>query len=279
MALGNEKGEYQRFAREPTASVWFQWFMTGCKRRMGQDWRPNTAISNVLLHKVLSYSELKYKAAETFDETADWIVAGAYYATCYVCSLRGPEGLLVDLEVLPENIVQENRNEVTVPLLGKVKGETDARQHLLHSVAVTSSNIPIKLWYQRMLQVHQGYGRATEPAICCKDGFQLTSRVLNLKLWEALTKNWEETPSLFLSNVKGVDAIEVHFNVYRSFRRGSNSRASIEQGLNKLVTDTVNCWKVLEKAGGSRPGHGSMSQYYADANLLKKVHLRYTFAM
>jgi hypothetical protein len=66
MALGNERGEYQRFAREPAAPVWFQRFMTGCKRRMGQDWRPNKAISNVSLHKVLSFCELKYKAAETF---------------------------------------------------------------------------------------------------------------------------------------------------------------------------------------------------------------------
>jgi hypothetical protein len=153
--------------------------------------------------------------------------------------LLGPEGLLVDLAVLPENIDQENRNKITVPLLGKVKGETDARQHLLHSVTVTSSNILIKLWYQRMLRVHQGYGRVQGPAICCRKGFQLTSRVLNFKLWEALTKAWEEIPSLFLSNVKGVDDIEVHFNVYCSFRRGSNSRA-IEQGLDKSVTDTVN---------------------------------------
>jgi hypothetical protein len=91
----------------------------------------------------------------------------------------------VDLAVLPENIDQENRNEITVPLLGKVKGETDARQHLLHSVAVTSSNIPIKLRYQIMPRVHQGYGRVQVPAICCRKGFQLTLRVLNLKLWEA----------------------------------------------------------------------------------------------
>jgi hypothetical protein len=46
---------------------------------MGQDWRPNTAISNVLLHKLLNYCELKYKAAETFDIMTDWIVAGTYF--------------------------------------------------------------------------------------------------------------------------------------------------------------------------------------------------------
>ncbi len=78
--------------------------------------------------------------------------------------------------------------------------------------------------------------------------------------------------------VNGVDDIEVHVAVYRSFRRVSDSLA-IEQGLDKSVTDTVNLCKVRERAGGSRPGHGSMSQYCADANLFKKVHLRYTFAM
>jgi hypothetical protein len=99
MALGNERGEYQRFAREPTASVWFQRFTTGCKRRMGQDWRPNTALSNVLMHKLLEFCENQYKAAKSYDKTAEWIVAGTYFATCYVCSLRGPEGLLVDQAV------------------------------------------------------------------------------------------------------------------------------------------------------------------------------------
>jgi hypothetical protein len=278
MALGNERGEYQRFAREPTASVWFQRFMTGCKRRMGQDWRPNTALSNVLMHKLLEFCESQYKAAESYDETAEWIVAGTYFATCYVCSLRGPEGLLVDQAVLPEHIEQEDLDVITVPLLGKVKGESHARQHLLHSVALTSSGIPMKLWYLRLLRVHRGYGRTKGPAICDKDGFQLGSRDLNLKFWEALTHIWEQAPKLFLSNIKTADDIELHFNVYRSFRRGSDSRA-IEQGLDKTVTDTVNRWKVIERSGGSKPGHGSMSQYYADANLLKKVHLKYTFAM
>jgi hypothetical protein len=32
MALGNKREEYKRFAREATTSVWFQHFMSGCKR-------------------------------------------------------------------------------------------------------------------------------------------------------------------------------------------------------------------------------------------------------
>jgi hypothetical protein len=278
MALGNERGEYQRFAREPTASVWFQRFMTGCKRRMGQDWRPDMAISNVLLHELLSYCETRFKSAKTFDGVAEWIVAGTYFATCYVCSLRGPEGLLVDLAVLSQSINQEDDNEITIPLLGRVKGESQVRQHLLHSVAVTSSGIHLKNWYLHLLRVQQGYGRNEGPAICDKDGFQLRTQVLNLKLWEGVVNIWERSPKLFMDNIRSVEEVELKFNVFRSFRRGSDSRA-IEQGLDRTVTDTVNRWKVVERAGGSRPAHGSMSQYYADARLLKKVHHKYTYAM
>jgi hypothetical protein len=64
---------------------------------------------------------------------------------------------------------------------------------------------------------------------------------------------------------QSVDGIESQLNVYRSFRRGSDSKA-IEQGLDKTVTDNVNRWKVLEGAGVLKPGHGSMSQYYTDAS-------------
>jgi hypothetical protein len=278
MALGNERGEYQRFAREPTASVWFQRFMSGCKRRMGQDWRPNTAISNELLHEQLSFCETKFKTAKTYDEVADWIVAGTYFATCYVCSLRGPEGLLVDLSVLTLSINQERDDEITIPLMGRVKGETQVRQHLLHSVAVTSSRVHLKSWYLHLLCVHQVYGRNEGPAMCDKDGFQLRTQALNLKLWEGLVHIWERSPKLFMDNIRTAEEVELKYNVFRSFRRGSDSRA-IEQGLDRTVTDTVNRWKVVERAGGSRPVHGSMSQYYADAKLLKKVHHKYTYAM
>jgi hypothetical protein len=113
--------------------------------------------------------EAKYKAAVSFDEAADWVVAGTYFATCYVCSLRGPEGLLVDLGVLHESFEQGGPNGMTVPLLGKVKGESHARQHRFHSVAVTSSRIQIKLWYLRLLRVHKAYGQTRGPAVCDKD--------------------------------------------------------------------------------------------------------------
>jgi hypothetical protein len=278
LSLGNEKGEYQRFAREATASVWYQRFSQGCKKRMGQDWRPNRALSNELVHRLLAVCKERYKSSDTFDTSADWVIAGSYFATGYVCSLRGPEGLLVDLEELPGMIIQTNPDEIVIFLLGKVKGETNARHHKLFSVAVTSSGIDIKNWYQRSLVVHHHYGRTTGPAMCDSKGLQLLTRDLNLKFWEALGEVWQQEPELFGPDIKTFADIELIYNVFRSLRRGSDSRA-IEQGLSESVINTVNRWHLVEKSGGARPVHRSMNQYYADANLLKAVHLEYTASM
>jgi hypothetical protein len=278
LSLGNEKGEYQRFAREATASVWYQRFSQGCKKRMGQDWRPNRAISNELVHRLLVFCEERYKSSDSFDKTANWIIAGTYFATGYVCSLRGPEGLLVDLEELPAMVNQSNPDEIVIPLLGRVKGETNARHHKLISVATTSSVIDIQTWYRRSISVHRAYGRTRGPAMCDSEGLQLFTRDLNLKFWEALGKIWQQEPELFLSDIKTLPDIELVYNVFRSLWRGSDSRA-IEQGLSESVINTVNCWHLVEKPGGARPAHRAMNQYYEDANLLEVVHLKYTASM
>jgi hypothetical protein len=51
---------------------------------------------------------------------------------------------LLDPSILPESIKHGDPNKITVPLLGKVKGESHRCQHLLYSMAGTSSKIPIK---------------------------------------------------------------------------------------------------------------------------------------
>jgi hypothetical protein len=57
MAMGNEKGRYQRFSADPCGSLWFYRFVTGCRHRMGMDWRPNEAMSLDLVLTVLNQAE------------------------------------------------------------------------------------------------------------------------------------------------------------------------------------------------------------------------------
>ena len=42
----NQGTTYSRLAApDPCGSLWFQRFVVGCKKQMGQDWRPNRAVS------------------------------------------------------------------------------------------------------------------------------------------------------------------------------------------------------------------------------------------
>ena len=87
-SVGDDKGKnYQRLARDPCGLLCFLCFVQGCKRRMGQNWRPNRAIGVNLMRELLAGIEDHMKCAENDEERDKWIMAGGYFCFCYVTSL------------------------------------------------------------------------------------------------------------------------------------------------------------------------------------------------
>lgn len=277
LAMVGEDGRSRRFTTDPTSSEWFSQFTQGCKRRMGQDWRPDQAMSSELMLSLMEEIDARVARSTHFQEAADWITAGAYFITCYVLSLRGSEGLLLDLAGLRDRFTRDPSDVVTIALLGKVKGEHHVRQHLLPSVNVTSSGLQIKIWIKKLLTVRQREGRWEGPAICGRTGEVLSTAFLNDLFHESLISIFDHKPHLFLGDIKGADEIETKYNVFRSFRRGSDTRA-IAQGVAKLDIQVVNRWKGVERGKGMRPNM-TMEHHYADVNFLTDSFLRYTRAM
>jgi hypothetical protein len=107
---------------------------------------------------------------------------------------------------------------------------------------------------------------------------QLSTRVLNALFVECLCEILDEQPALFLANIKNAGDVETWYNVFRSLRRGSNSRA-LSQGISDTCTSVINRWHLKEKAKGKMPSFTNMPQYYADINLLTENFLIYTFGM
>ena len=141
LAMVGDDGRSRRFTTDPTASEWFSLFTQGCKRRMGQDWRPDQAVTADLMVALGNEVETRISSSSCFQEAADWVTAGTYFMVCYVFSLRGSEGLLLDLAGIRDHLARDPEDRTTVTLLGKVKGEHHVRQHLLPSVSVTSSHL------------------------------------------------------------------------------------------------------------------------------------------
>lgn len=277
LSIADDKGSsYQRIAKDPCGSLWFQRFMLGCKKRMGQDWRPNQAISVELVHELLQGCEKRSRSASVIKERHKWVLAGGYFCVCFVLSLRSPEGLMADLEGLLQFYDQTSPN-IVVPLLGRVKGEHHVRQHLLLSKGVTGSGIRIKLWMERVLLVHRSLQRTSGPVFVNELGQQSTTAEMNELFLEVLGEVYDSRADLFGFDINNVGDLTDKFNVFRSFRRGSESRA-VAMKVSEADRYVVNRWKKKESAGGNRVGH-SIDQHYVDVALVNSSFLRYTEAM
>jgi hypothetical protein len=243
---------------------------------MGQDWRPNQAIGVQIVHLLLQGAEQRARVADTVDERHKWVMAGGYFCICFVLSLRSPEGLMADLEGLLRFHVPTS-DEVVVPLLGRFKGEHHAKQHLLISCATTGSGIQVGLWLSRVVAVHRSKGRSTGPAFVDSTGHQSSTADMNSLFLEVLTDIYEDHPKLFGLDVSDAGDLGDKYNVFRSFRRGSESRA-VAMKVSEADRYVVNRWKKKEAAGTGKVSH-AIDQHYVDINMVKDSFIRYTSAM
>ena len=119
--------------------------------------------------------------------------------------------------------------------------------------------------------------RAKGPVFADSEGFVWTSIMINEMLHEALEEIYGTNKSLFPFVIKTVDDVQLHYGIYRSFRRGSDSRA-IGQGVSELDILVINRWSKRNKAKGSKVSE-RMELHYADQDLLDNCFKRYTFVM
>jgi hypothetical protein len=244
---------------------------------MGQDWRPNKAIPVDLLLLVLETANLKCMESVSLLEKNRWIVFHTYATTCYVLSLRGCEGFLLDLAGLNRRFATGGEKYVVIALLGKIKGESGDRAHLLPTVPVTSSGINVRASVRRLMEFKRSQGSIDGPAISDLRGNILSHRSMNDSLLEVLEELFDTHRELFPASVVDKEVLRKRVQVYRTLRRTSDTRA-LEQKVAQSDIDVVNRWKALEQADGNRP-HRAMRQHYAELELLLGPFLRYSWAM
>jgi hypothetical protein len=179
LASGDKKGKYQRLGDDACSSFWFHRFIEGCKICMGQDWRPNKAISKQLMLQVLLEAEHRINLAPSQADLNCWIVFHSYALVCYVVSLRGCKGLLLDLSGLRQKWEAGGDEYVVITLLGKLKGETGDRAHLLPLMHVTSFGINVHDYLKRLLDFKRSIGQISGPTVSSTHGKIFTTRSLN----------------------------------------------------------------------------------------------------
>jgi hypothetical protein len=217
------------------------------------------------------------EGATSPEERNRWIVFYTYAMTCYVVSLRGNEGLLIDLSSLNQKWSVGGDVYVVIALLGKIKGESGDRAHLLPCVPKTSSGIKVREKLKRLLDFKKSIGQVTGPAISDIKGKIYSSRSLNDAFLEILEDLFDTHRELFPASIEDKETLRKRIQAYRTFRRTSDSIA-IDEGVDQTDIDVVNWWQAVEKAKGSRPNR-PMRQHYEELELLLCPFLRYTWVM
>jgi hypothetical protein len=277
LSMGDQKGNYQRLTTDPCASMWFTRFVKGCKNRMGHDWKPNKAMPTELILLVLEEANQRIDGAGSQREVHRWASFHAYAVISYVVSLRGKEGLMLDLEGLHRHWSDIADRHLVITIQGQVKGETGDRDHLLPSVPVTSSGIDIRSSLKRLMDLKAQKGFVDGPAISDIHGDVFTTRDMSESLVEILEDLFDTHRELFPLDITSRESLKDRYQAFRTFRRSSDTRAT-EEGVAQADIDLVNRWETVERAKGKRQNM-PMRLHYAQVELILKPFLRYTWAM
>jgi len=242
---------------------------------MGQVVKPNLALPTELI--IILASRLTQACLNAVDKKKKFeiIVFGTYIVVSYILSLRGSEGLMLDLTVVNRELKQE-RDYCILGLKGKVKGESVHRDHLFPCILKTSSSIDANNWVKMLSAAHSMAGRGGRPAITDWNGLILAIGLLDTTLHEYLAQMFEDGIA-FPQEIKTSEDIFERFSVFRSLRRASTTRA-INQNVSSTDIDVINRWKSVEVGKGKKPNR-PMRQHYTEISELTQPFLRYTSAM
>lgn len=277
LVLGTEKGQYQRLNNDVCGSLWFSRFMEGMRKRMGQITKSNKTMSPALVRALLELSDSRMSAEENPEDRDRWVVFNTYAVVCYVISLRGNEGFLLDLGALRRYFNRGIGEFVTIPLLGMFKGESDDMAHLIPCCERTASGIDIRKVLMRLIANKEMLGIIDGPAISDTKGFVLDPSDIDEMFHELLIEIFQERKDIFPPDIEEESQIKENFQCFRTFRRTSNTRAK-NMKVTKTDQETVNRWRVVEKAAGKRPNL-PMDQHYSSFQDLLQPFLNYTSKM
>jgi hypothetical protein len=244
---------------------------------MGQKWKPNKGLSTELYLKVLEDTEMQIAGAASSRDLNKWVVFHSYAVVCYVLSLRGREGLLLDLEGLQRHWGAGDGTYVIVTLQGTIKGETNDRDHLLPSVPVTSSGVDVKSSLERLMALKGRKGFRDGPAISDVAGRAYSTKDMTDSLVEILETLFETERALFPADIESKEKLRERYQAFRTFRKTSDTRAT-EMNVSSVDIDIVNRWQLVEGAKGRRPNM-PMRLHYTQIDLIVKPFLRYTWLM
>jgi len=258
----------------PSYGSFFERFVKGCHKRMGELTKPDKAISLEILMEIMTTLEQDWNSDGITDAMRmEVALEGAFYLISYCAGLRGEEVPLTDLHGVKEHFEASGmhaRPHVIVALIGRFKSEVGLNYHLMALVSVTKSGLEPRKWIGRVLDEYAKLGITHGPMFRNGYGQRIKASAMDPKFFGRLNFVLVNKPHL----MPGIEDVEDEYGIHRSFRRGVTSRA-VDMGLPTDVIEANNRWRKFNNSGASRPSL-SMKEHYTDVALTLNQRLRFS---
>jgi hypothetical protein len=258
----------------PSYGYWFERFMRGVHKRMGEEVRPDFALSVSVLRRMLGGLDKQWVEARSSETRKLVVEIAMFLVAAFGLGLRGEEVVKMDIAGYLTYVEAGRDHEAhphgMIPLLGRFKGEIGERWHLLLIVWKTRLGIEVGTWSTWLVESLLERNRRHGFVYADKKGKQTKASTLEPRFFELL--NWVKNrhPDLFPPNVN----IEDDFGIPRSCRRGSSTEAA-NQGVPAEIIEMMCRWRKIERAQGRQPNLG-MREHYMEVTQALEAFLQYS---
>ena len=223
----------------PTYGYWFERFILGCHKRMGDIVVSDYALSKALFMELIAQAEEDWDDSYTDTEKDKVAVFACLLNFGYLCGLRGEEIMKTDvagfLKYIDVGAADAVSPHVIVPLIGRLKGETGERYHMMVMAEITVSGVMAGRWADRLGRALLRQRKRNGFVFVDSKGNQAKIGQYDDEFTGRLTRIKMLKPHLFEPGLNIVDA----YSLRRSLRRGSTPEA-IDRGFPKDLIEMNN---------------------------------------
>ena len=260
----------------PSHCLWFERFIKGMHCRMGDERRPDVALSRNVMLLLMAYANMDYEASVTGERKRFIARAGLFYLSTFLGGLRGEEVPRVVRKYFVL-LNEESRAHITphcvLPLYGRFKGEGGvARCFVLRICCKSKHGFDMAKWVDRT--VDNEYDKVNMYLFSDEQGRKESpSYVYESYMHSLLKRIQEKRPDL----IPAIIDVEDAYGISRSGRRGgtTNAQNAPNSECGKEDIERNNRWRKLDRAGTRQAGM-SMIQLYTDTLQSLESELRFS---
>ena len=146
----------------PTYILWYEIFILGIHKRMGDEVRQDIVVSLDVVHKLVEDLEEEYKLAGDVDEMVKLTDLAVFVLAPFLAGLRGEEVTKLILEevrrVIGESRYHHKRPHIVLLLRGRFIGETGETYHMIAVSVDTNSGLRIGEWIKIRVELKERSG-------------------------------------------------------------------------------------------------------------------------